>query len=200
MCSNTTLSRGTRSTHPREDPVDEDVLAVEHVDLRFGDLAVHLQHQAVLGHRLERAPDLVDRGDTRIGMRRRAGRVQLGADARSRWPAPGRSPRPTWCRSGTASSAARTAPPRAPLPGCGIDRPPAPRSSSSAASGSASPARGRTGAAVQRDHGGELRAVAQVHVPVVGTPQRQGVGSRPGQVRACSWWVSAALSPSRCTA
>ena len=40
-----------------EHPVDEARFAVEDVDRRIGDLAVHLQHQARFGHGLERRPD-----------------------------------------------------------------------------------------------------------------------------------------------
>lgn len=60
--------------------VDEDVLAVEDVDVARSHFAVHLQHEPVFRHRFERGPHLVDRGHAGVGMRRGARRIELGAD------------------------------------------------------------------------------------------------------------------------
>ena len=60
--------------------VDEDVLAVEDVDVARSHFAVHLQHEPVFGHRFERGPHHVDRGHARVGMRRGTRRIELGAD------------------------------------------------------------------------------------------------------------------------
>ena len=56
------------------------LLAVEHVHLRVGDLAVHLQHQPELRHRFQRGPHALDRGDACVGMRRRTRGIELAAD------------------------------------------------------------------------------------------------------------------------
>ena len=69
---------------PREAPheagehaIDEGGLAVEDVDVRVGHLAMHQQRQIMRLERRERGINLVDRGNARIGVRRRARRVIL---------------------------------------------------------------------------------------------------------------------------
>jgi hypothetical protein len=57
--------------------LDEDALAVEHVDLRVGRLAVHEQRQVVLLHRLEHGPYALQPRHAGVGIRGRARRVVL---------------------------------------------------------------------------------------------------------------------------
>ncbi|MCY1423842.1 hypothetical protein D9M71_395680 [compost metagenome] len=58
--------------------VDEHLLAVKYIDLATGHFTVHQQWHADFGHGFECREDLVDAGHARIGVGRRAGRVQLG--------------------------------------------------------------------------------------------------------------------------
>jgi hypothetical protein len=67
----------------REHLGDEARLAVEHVDLAAGDLAVHLQWHAELGHARQGCIDVSDVGDTGIGVGGGAGRVELAAEHRA---------------------------------------------------------------------------------------------------------------------
>ena len=46
-CSSTIFSPGKSRTIARQMAVDEHALAIEHVDVRIRDLAVHRQHDAV---------------------------------------------------------------------------------------------------------------------------------------------------------
>ncbi|MOA04086.1 hypothetical protein D3C78_1236200 [compost metagenome] len=64
--------------HPAQVLVDEALLAVEHVDVGVGHLAVHQQRQADLGHGFQYREDVVDGGDARVRVGGGAGRVQLG--------------------------------------------------------------------------------------------------------------------------
>ena len=178
--------------------VDEGVLAVEHVDAALGDFAVHLQHEPVLGHRFERGPDLLDRGHAGVGVRRRARRVELGADDEA-------------AGLRLADLVGRRAVGQVQRHlrlecQAGRDR-----------CEDACPIRGERGRGRHRrlqvghhqraaelpcregQHGRQLRAVAQVQVPVVGPAQRQRLrGGIHGRDRNCA--SSPAASPSRCTA
>ncbi|MNJ41594.1 hypothetical protein D3C77_365210 [compost metagenome] len=58
--------------------VDEQLLAVEHVDLATGHFTVHQQRHADFGHGFECRENVVDAGNAGIGVGRRAGRIQLG--------------------------------------------------------------------------------------------------------------------------
>ena len=62
-----------------EDPVDEDRLAVEHVDLLIDHLAVHQQRQPDPLHRLQYRIDPLDRADAGVRVRGGAGRIELDA-------------------------------------------------------------------------------------------------------------------------
>ncbi|MCY1355917.1 hypothetical protein D9M69_423550 [compost metagenome] len=64
--------------HAGEMLVDEALLAVEHVDLGAGHLAVHQQRQADFGHGFQHREDVVDAGHAGIGVGGGAGRIQLG--------------------------------------------------------------------------------------------------------------------------
>jgi hypothetical protein len=76
MCSNTTFSREVAPQRLHH-AVDEHRLAVEHVDLGVGHLAVHQQQQAVALHRLQRGVGLADVGDAGVAVGGGAGRVEL---------------------------------------------------------------------------------------------------------------------------
>jgi len=58
--------------------VDEDLLAIEHVDIAAGDFTVDQQRHADFGHRFDRRQDLVDAGHAGVGVGGRARRIQLG--------------------------------------------------------------------------------------------------------------------------
>ncbi|MPL73085.1 hypothetical protein SDC9_18878 [bioreactor metagenome] len=74
------------AAHRVEHALDEHRLAVEDVDGRVGDLAMHAQRQADLGHRLEHAAHLVEVAHARGRVGGRPGRIELdrGDDARGR--------------------------------------------------------------------------------------------------------------------
>jgi len=61
----------------RQDLLDEHALPVEHVDFRVGDFAVHQERHAVLLHGFQRAVAAGDVGHTGVGMRGGSGRVVL---------------------------------------------------------------------------------------------------------------------------
>src|SRR3546814_51297 len=58
--------------------IDEDFFAIEHVDITASDLTVDQQRHADFGHGLQRRENLVDAGDTGIGVGGGASGVQLG--------------------------------------------------------------------------------------------------------------------------
>ncbi len=60
-----------------EHGLDEAHLAIEDVDRRVGDLAVHLQHDVELAHAREHGVDAFDVRDARVRVGRRAGGVEL---------------------------------------------------------------------------------------------------------------------------
>ena len=84
--------RGQRSTQRRQHVFDEARLAIENIDRRIGDLAMHLQHHAALAHALEHRIEPANVGDARFRMGGGAGRIELAADAPRRSPRPGRFP------------------------------------------------------------------------------------------------------------
>ena len=71
-CSSTILSAGKSRTMRVRMPLDEDALAIEHVDVGIGDFAVQRQHEAVLLHRRERRLRPLDRRDAGVRVGRRA--------------------------------------------------------------------------------------------------------------------------------
>ena len=79
MCSNTMRSFGKRCTRRSEHLVDEARFAIEHVDRFVRDFAVHLQRHADFAHAGEHVVDARDVRDAGIGIRGRAGRVELEA-------------------------------------------------------------------------------------------------------------------------
>ncbi len=178
--------------------VDEDVLAVEDVDVARGHFAVHLQHEPVLGHRFERGPHLVDRGHAGVGMRRGTRRIELGADDEAAGfrlanlvgrGAVGQVQRHLRFERQAGRDGCQDARPVRRQRVRGRHRRLQVRHHQRAAE---LPCR-------EGHHGRELRAVAHVQVPVVGPAQRQCLRGRVhGRDRNCL--SSSAASPSRCTA
>ena len=74
------LEPGEAPHQRRQRALDEDALAIEHIDLRPGGLAMHAQHHAELFHALEHRIDLVDRGDAGVGVGRGTRRVELACN------------------------------------------------------------------------------------------------------------------------
>ena len=98
MCSNTTRSAGSALGERRQHALDEARLAIEHVDRRVGDLAVHLEHHAELGHAREHRLDAAYVGDAVLRVGGGAGRVELAAVHDSRSPGRARSRPAASCR------------------------------------------------------------------------------------------------------
>ena len=78
-CSKTMRRLRERSTSRRQHAVDEARLAIEHIDVRVGDLAVNLQDEAELAHASQHRLELADVGDAGVGVRGGAGRVEFEA-------------------------------------------------------------------------------------------------------------------------
>ena len=173
MCSNTTLSCGTRSTMRLSTRSMNACSRSKTSTLPSVTSPWTCSTRPVLGHRLERGPGLVDRRDAGVGMRRCAGRVELGADDETAGCAPCGFRRATCCPSGTASSAVRTCSP------AGTAARMRARYASQRRRGRhrrlevRHHQRTRELPRGERQHGGQLRAVAQVQVPVVGSAKRE---------------------------
>ena len=84
MCSNTIFSAGKSRSQAGKDAIDEHGLAIEHVDVGIGDLAMHEQRHADALHRLERRMEGPDVGDALRAVGGGMGGVELagGEDAR----------------------------------------------------------------------------------------------------------------------
>ncbi len=158
----------------REHAIDERLLPVEHVDARIGDLAVHLQHEPERRHGFERPPYPLDRGHAGVRMRRRPRGVELGADdetggARAPQFLRGRPVRQVESHDGLEVRA------------CGqrIDDALAVRGQAGGVGHRRLQVRHHERARKPprrvRQHGGELRAVAQMQVPVVWPAQREAL-------------------------
>ena len=157
----------------RQHRLDEARLALEDVDLRVGHLAMHLQHHADLGHARQRRVDAAHVGDAGVGVRGRTGRIELAADD-----ACGLGARDLLGRRGVGQVQRHERLER------GAGRQPCAdalavlerlarrghRRVQVRHDDGAREARGG-----ERQHRGQRRTVAQVHVPVVGTPQHQGL-------------------------
>ena len=179
--------------------LDEGLFPIEHVDLRFGDLTVHLQDETRLGHRFECRPDLLDRGHACIGVRRRTRRVELCTDYKTAL-----LRRKYFFRRGAVRQVERHQ---------RLETQPGGQRSENSRAVFAECRRGRHRRLQVRHHDGarklsgrerqhrrQVLAIPQVQVPVVGTTQRQRCGFGMGQARACRRWLSPAASPSKCTA
>ena len=79
------FQRGKVANDRVQDPVDEHRFAVENVHVRVGDFAVDQQRQALRLHGFQHRMDFVDVGYAGIGIRGRAGRIELaGMDVAGR--------------------------------------------------------------------------------------------------------------------
>ncbi len=79
MCSNTTFSAGKSRRSGAITRSMKHLFAIEQIDRRISDLAVHEQRHAGFLHRLERLRALAEIRHARVGVRRRAGRIELQA-------------------------------------------------------------------------------------------------------------------------
>ena len=74
------LQIGEVARQRRQDALDEHRLAVEHIDVGIGHLAMDAKHHADALHPLQRRVDVADVGDAAGAVGGRTGRIELGGD------------------------------------------------------------------------------------------------------------------------
>src|SRR4051812_23143483 len=77
------LKAGEIADHTAQHALDEHCLAVEHIDVRVGYLAVDAQHHPDFLHPLEHGGDVADVGDSACAVGGRAGGIKLCRDPRA---------------------------------------------------------------------------------------------------------------------